>query len=108
MMYVGAVSRDEQTGTSSINDFYSDEKNFVCLYANTMKLDKSVVDAELEKSEGNPDTVIYDRDSAPLHCRVRKLTWNGWKIISEWGHENKINPEEAILRQPFDWFSGSW
>jgi magnesium-transporting ATPase (P-type) len=106
MIYLGAVARDEQTGTSSITDFYSPEKNYVCLYANTMKVEKKL--SSFAKTEGSGDTPIYIRDAAPLHCRVRKLTWSGWKVISEWGHEQKADPDVAILSEPFDWFTGSW
>mmetsp|Transcript_12580 Transcript_12580/g.20763 ORF Transcript_12580/g.20763 Transcript_12580/m.20763 type:complete len:1349 (-) Transcript_12580:3-4049(-) len=107
MLYLGAVSRDEQTGTSSIREFYSPDNNYVCLYANTMKIEKRILNLA-KQSEEKSDTPIYIRDAAPLHCRVRKLTWSGWKIVSEWGHEQKADPDDAILSEPFDWVTGSW
>jgi len=108
MIYVGTVDRDQQTGTSSINAFYSDKTDYVCLYASTMTLDEAVTDVAKKKSDGNPATIVYDRDAAPLHCRVRRLTFSGWKESSEYGRHDKDAPDTAVHGQHFQWFSGSW
>jgi hypothetical protein len=106
-IYVGTVDRDEQTGTSSINDFYSDDTNFVCLFANTMRLSTTANDADKLRQDGEPDRVLYDRDAAPLHCRIRRITFLGYREISEFGRHDKAEPDDAILSNDFNWITGS-
>lgn len=110
MMYVGTVIRDEQTGTTSINDFYDAQTGYVCLYASTMKLEGQDNEEARSKRriDGAPDRIIYDRDAAPLYCTVTKMTMRGTVTYSEWGHQEKLDAETAIHKLKFDWFTGSW
>lgn len=112
MMYMGTVIREEQTGTTSINDFYDEEAGFVCLYASTMRVEEQMnldeEDRNKLRADGAPDRIIYDRDAAPLHCRVTKMTFSGTKTFTEWGHQQKLDAESAIRSSEFNWFTGSW
>mmetsp|Transcript_64365 Transcript_64365/g.121923 ORF Transcript_64365/g.121923 Transcript_64365/m.121923 type:complete len:1322 (-) Transcript_64365:74-4039(-) len=111
MIYMGTVAREEQTGTTSINDFYDEETGYVCLYASTMKLEAQDFQEDRGKltKDGAPDRIIYDRDAAPLYCRVTKLTLHGTTTFSEWGQQQKLDPDIAIQNSPqFNWFTGSW
>jgi len=51
---------------------------------------------------------VYKRDVAPLHCKVRRRTWSGYVVISEWGRINKGDPDVALATGDFDTLSGKW
>lgn len=105
VMYVGTALRDEQTGTSSINDFYRDDTSYTCLYANTMRLEHSVLN---KKHNGNPSPIFYDRDVAPLFCTVKKMTFRGFEETAQYGRHDKAEPDEAIHGSSFNWLTGAW
>jgi len=106
-LYVGTVLRTEQTGTSSINDFYSSDTSYTCLYANTMKENTKHKGAK-ENAKGNAVTISYETDAAPLFCSVRKLTFTGFHVFSQYGRHDKDDPDEAIHGSRFNWLTGGW
>jgi len=110
-LYVGTVLRAEQQGTSSINDFYSLDTSYTCLYAHTMKVKEPLVTKGPQTKgnvKGNAVTIIYDTDVAPLFCSIKKLTFHGFQVFSQYGRHDKEDPDKAIHGSNFNFLTGGW